>query len=164
MNAAIQKQGQRKTRFPGKATLAQKEERIKWLAQQMLKHPSLSRFQIHKLMKNRYGLNWATTDEIYVPHAKKLIIANSDISKEEAKAISVRALLKNIDDGIDVPASVRLLGDIFGFYAPKMTYTKTSGDESIAVEVGDIPRPTVEQARRWLMEDQKYLKQDNNGE
>lgn len=103
-----------------KATNAQLSERIEWIALHLLCNPAATEGELKAIIKQRYNIQWNMA-LIYITRAKELIKKRSEMTRADAKQISVNALLDTIQHGNNSErnSAIRLIADIYGFEAPK---------------------------------------------
>lgn len=126
-----------------KATRVEVEQRVEWLAEYLADKPLASRTEIHRVMRERYDINWWVTDLIYLNRAREILSKRANMTKQEAKELGVNLLIKLAKSGRDQikVAAEKRLGEIYGYNAP--THVRV-GDPNGKPMAPTVIAPTVQ--------------------
>lgn len=119
-----------------KGTNEQVEERVEHLGKKLARDPSLTRFDMHKIMLKKFNITWSSTDQTYIPRAKKWVTDRAKLTRDQAKEICINGLIRTIKDhtGSVVVTACRALSSLYGLDAPRQVLLGGNGGEPIKTE------------------------------
>ena len=104
-----------------KATNAEIQSRIEYIAR-ALGDKQLTKFEIHKLADDKWGVHWKTA-EIYMGHARKFLLERSGKTREivtaEAVVFNEGILRSSTTSTKEKQDARREINELFGIYPPR---------------------------------------------
>lgn len=102
-----------------KATQKEVSDRVGALSVELLTNPTAKHGELKEFCKSRFKVSYRQAEE-YIARAKEHIVAQSQMTRAEARSLGVGVLVETIrtEKGSVKIAAEKRLGEIFGYNAP----------------------------------------------